>query len=179
MQNPQYNGTTRPIPNYPALRHAIWLEANRRYGLLRRLGRGSDREAWITRDGRVFKMPHEPLDHNTERKYTDQNAHELDYITRNRHKPWVPECEGVYIFGVLCLLMERVYELEEWFGEGIRDLYPHQHAFYDKGRPTEEYISDGCQGGFNRAGVYKVYDLGIQTRSRSVVHVTPVQPIKP
>ena len=162
MKTPQYNGTTRKHSRnrYPALRHVIWLEANRRYGLLRQLGQGSDREAWLTRDGRVFKMPRFPLD-NARHMYTDQNAHELDYITRNRHKPWVPECEGVYIFGVLCLLMERVYELKEWFGERVWDLDHHTKALYDVGRP-EDPIDDCCQGGFNRAGVYKVYDLGIQ-----------------
>lgn len=155
----QYSHTRIYGHSYPGLRHAIWLEANKRYKLVRKLGAGSDREAWLTKDDLVFKMPKKPYSVHL---YGPQNERELGFIKRNSHKPWVPQCEGIYIFGVLCLLMERVYPGDEWYGEKWLNILPHGSAFFDALQVKSEYISDGCQGGFNKNGVLKVYDLGIQ-----------------
>lgn len=139
----------------------VRLEARRLYGLRKLLGTGSSRESWLTRDGKVLKLPRH---YKRDSRWGDQMARELSW--KNKRHSWIPKMEKVTILGVTCVLME--YVSDEYFTLKIRIAnyvpYPHKTGLLTQLQKLQKDLPylDGDQFGFTHDGRLVGYDLGIE-----------------
>ncbi len=152
------------------------LEARKRFGLRKRLGNGAAREGWLTRDGRVLKLPvrgyvRKPWSQETD--YTAQTAGEIRLMTAGKTPAGFPVARGevVTLVGVKCILMEYVTPFWDVMlprREGLPQ--PHRQAYYDV--PTilrsfgvrADTPYDG-QYGLTADGRVVCYDAGVEVDS--------------
>lgn len=157
----------------------VWLEANRRYGLRKKLGNGIAREGWLTKCGRVFKMPIPTRSlEDYGKDYWDQMGREIEAMERGTLRNGSPMAKGeaVDIFGVKCILMEYVWPVRDalrTIPEEHKWRLPYLHKkgleaqFQNEWRKTLEQsrevcMMDGVQFGQNKEGKWVCYDAGCE-----------------
>lgn len=148
----------------------LWLAANHKFGLVKYLGAGLDREAWLTRCGRVFKLPKRG-DHSDTQTYREAVCLKEG---RTGYGAPVPQGELVFILGVPCIIMEYVEVQDDVLGrlwaEHNRLPHPHKEAFDRPDREVAKALKkagvvshDWLQCGLTASGKWVLYDLGFES----------------